>query len=143
MIGKLAIERIALAGSIDAILIDETIVIDTQVSQPAYVPLLTHELVHADTNPFNLYTAPKSTQSKYEAIAVRETARWLVPLDRLIALYFDGAQSSEEFAEALEVDVAYFERTIWLYHETYGYAYRYRNHVINFMPFWIRRVEQA
>ncbi|MEG0396906.1 MAG: hypothetical protein RR612_09280 [Oscillospiraceae bacterium] len=86
--------------------------------------------------------APKSTQDKYEAIATRATVFECVPIDRLIALVKSGLSYAYELAEELEIDEVFFCDALKLYHSIYGYNYKYKEYVINFMPLIIKKIDE-
>lgn len=97
-----------------------------------------HELAHHRTNPPNLFQADKITQAKYERIAIRDTAKMLCPLEKLIQLYFRHIRTVEDIADELEVTPKYICSVLEYYAKEYGNPCRYKNYRICFMPLEIK-----
>lgn len=130
----LRVVRMGLAGDVEALIIDDTVCIKNELPIYRGNTLLAHEIEHAETCPYNLVDAPRSTQEKYESIANRNAIKKLVPIDKIIKLYFRGYSSPEEYAEYLEVDVQFFKKALELYHGIYGFNYKYKGFIITFSP---------
>lgn len=100
-----------------------------------------HEFFHVITCPHNLVEAPSGIQDKFEHLAERKAAEQCIPLDTIIELHEYGADSLEDFAEALELDMEYIYRTMQQYQSRYGYRYRHGDYVFeSFLPLHIKNI---
>lgn len=127
--------------NINGIMIGANIVIDSKIKDSYKDNSTTwHEFFHVITCPRNLVEAPKVIQDKFEHIAERKTAEQCLPLDTIIELYEYGANSLEDFSEALELDTEYIYHTLQQYQSRYGYHYRHGNYIFeSFAPLCIRK----
>ncbi|MBR4079821.1 MAG: hypothetical protein IKK29_06375 [Christensenellaceae bacterium] len=130
-----------LVGDLEALIIGDTIIIDTRIkNQYRKNYLMCHELQHGFTCPYDLRKVPKSLQNKFEKIADRRTITKLIPISTLVELYEQGIRSLWEFSDALEIDEPTVEKALKYYHGKYGYNFRYKDKIINFLPFRIVKI---
>lgn len=130
-------------GSINGIMVGKNILINPAVSTTYQKNTITaHEIEHYETCPFNLVEAPEGTRRKYEAIADRRTAKRLMPVSSIINLWEKGVRSLSELSDALEIDEEFICKTLNMYHNIYGYNYKYGGYVVNFMPLNIQKLEE-
>ena len=120
-------------------IIGDTVYIDAEMATFHKNEILRHELEHHYTNPHNLLKASKELQDKFERIADRRTVCKLVPLNSLISLYKNGIRASDELADALEFNEAFLYQALKTYQSIFGYNYKYKDMMINFLPFSITK----
>ncbi|WP_411162380.1 ImmA/IrrE family metallo-endopeptidase [Latilactobacillus sp. VITA-14] len=123
--------RTDMPAGIDGLCIGKTIVINANRTRVEQAQTLAEEISHQEISVGDILNPNDIESAKQETIARRRSFNRLVPLDKLVAAYW---QSTTEFelAEHLDVTVEYLFDVLAYYRERYGMIIIRDNILINF-----------
>ncbi|WP_076647216.1 ImmA/IrrE family metallo-endopeptidase [Latilactobacillus sakei] len=123
--------RTDMPAGIDGLCIGKTIVINANRTRVEQAQTLAEEISHQEISVSDILNPNDIESAKQETIARRRSFNRLVPLDKLVAAYW---QSTTEFelAEHLDVTVEYLFDVLAYYRERYGMIIIRDNILINF-----------
>lgn len=115
---------------VDGLCIGKTIIINANRTRTEQAQTLVEEISHQEISVGDILNPNDIESAKQETIARRRSFNRLVPLDKLVAAYW---QSTNEFelADYLEVTVEYLFDVLGYYREKYGVIVK-DNILINF-----------
>ena len=118
-------------AGVDGLCIGKTIIINANRTRIEQAQTLVEEISHQEISVGNILNPNDIESAKQETIARRRSFNRLVPLDKLVAAYW---QSTNEFelADYLGVTVEYLFDVLGYYREKYGVIVK-DNILINFV----------
>lgn len=122
--------RTDMPAGVDGLCIGKTIIINANRTRTEQAQTLVEEISHQEISVGDILNPNDIESAKQETIARRRSFNRLVPLDKLVAAYW---QSTNEFelADHLEVTVEYLFDVLGYYREKYGVIVK-DNILINF-----------
>lgn len=105
------------------------------------VGLLAEEVGHYMTSTGNIVDYTKVDNIRQELRARRKGAQLIIPLERLIACYFDSLQTEYDICLMLEVTPEYFREVIKDYQKQFGSYIEYDGYHIEFEPIYIKELK--
>lgn len=122
--------RTDMPAGVDGLCIGKTIIINAKRTRVEQAQTLAEEISHQEISVGDILNPNDIESAKQETIARRRSFNRLVPLDKLVAAYW---QSTNEFelADHLEVTVEYLFDVLGYYREKYGVIVK-DNILINF-----------
>ncbi|WP_284185681.1 ImmA/IrrE family metallo-endopeptidase [Latilactobacillus sakei] len=122
--------RTDMPAGVDGLCIGKTIIINANRTRIEQAQTLAEEISHQEISVGDILNPNDIESAKQETIARRRSFNRLVPLDKLVAAYW---QSTNEFelADHLEVTVEYLFDVLGYYREKYGVIVK-DNILINF-----------
>lgn len=122
--------RTDMPAGVDGLCIGKTIIINANRTRVEQAQTLAEEISHQEISVGDILNPNDIESAKQETIARRRSFNRLVPLDKLVAAYW---QSTNEFelADHLEVTVEYLFDVLGYYREKYGVIVK-DNILINF-----------
>ena len=122
--------RTDMPAGVDGLCIGKTIIINANCTRVEQAQTLVEEISHQEISVGDILNPNDIESAKQETIARRRSFNRLVPLDKLVAAYW---QSTNEFelADHLEVTVEYLFDVLGYYREKYGVIVK-DNILINF-----------
>ncbi|ANY14225.1 hypothetical protein BCY75_09565 [Latilactobacillus curvatus] len=123
--------RTDMPAGVDGLCIGKTIIINANRTRIEQAQTLVEEISHQEISVGNILNPNDIESAKQETIARRRSFNRLVPLDKLVAAYW---QSTNEFelADYLGVTVEYLFDVLGYYREKYGVIVK-DNILINFV----------
>ena len=122
--------RTDMPAGVDGLCIGKTIIINANRTRVEQAQTLAEEISHQEISVGDILNPNDIESAKQETIARRRSFNRLVPLDKLVAAYW---QSTNEFelADYLDVTVEYLFDVLAYYREKYGVIVK-NNILINF-----------
>ncbi|WP_436629648.1 ImmA/IrrE family metallo-endopeptidase [Latilactobacillus sakei] len=122
--------RTDMPAGVDGLCIGKTIIINANRTRTEQAQTLVEEISHQEISVGDILNPNDIESAKQETIARRRSFNRLVPLDKLVAAYW---QSTNEFelADHLDVTVEYLFDVLAYYREKYGVIVK-NNILINF-----------
>ncbi|AWV73295.1 ImmA/IrrE family metallo-endopeptidase [Latilactobacillus curvatus] len=122
--------RTDMPAGVDGLCIGKTIIINAKRTRVEQAQTLAEEISHQEISVGDILNPNDIESAKQETIARRRSFNRLVPLDKLVAAYW---QSTNEFelADHLDVTVEYLFDVLAYYREKYGVIVK-DNILINF-----------
>ncbi|MFL2063120.1 ImmA/IrrE family metallo-endopeptidase [Latilactobacillus sakei] len=122
--------RTDMPAGVDGLCIGKTIIINANRTRIEQAQTLAEEISHQEISVGDILNPNDIESAKQETVARRRSFNRLVPLDKLVAAYW---QSTNEFelADHLEVTVEYLFDVLGYYREKYGVIVK-DNILINF-----------
>lgn len=122
--------RTDMPAGVDGLCIGKTIIINANRTRVEQAQTLAEEISHQEISVGDILNPNDIESAKQETIARRRSFNRLVPLDKLVAAYW---QSTNEFelADHLEITVEYLFDVLGYYREKYGVIVK-DNILINF-----------